>query len=418
MATDWEKLASSIDAGSAGGARPAAVPLPATLWSMIADYRRDPEILLEAKAAPVAVQHPLARPPDDFEMIAGLDARHAVWLGELGFRWYSEIAAWTAADVATVRSVLRLTKEIGRFGWIEQAAVLAAGQQTEFARRRVLGLPATDPANDVFPPAQNGHAASFRALDADTIVKFDPVVLSEPPPTEPPRTARLDAMTVLPRSRSRVAEIDSTVDGIVTAVAAITPGRPWAAHLTERALPVAIAAPIPVVTLPLPPPPKPIIKLVPVPPLPASAEPVLPRVRLVIDGEPIARYAEDFAGPATGIEIDPDWTPASRKKLHAAPVIGATIAAMGAGEKFVPYVEKPCPASEYRATMFANTVEEATVSISAGGPLSAARAIAAAADAVSVEGLFPKSLRSAAGMTEDQVARIRRFLNALTGDQH
>ena len=44
MATDWEKLASAIDAGSAGGARPAAVPVPATLWSMIADYRSDPEI--------------------------------------------------------------------------------------------------------------------------------------------------------------------------------------------------------------------------------------------------------------------------------------------------------------------------------------------------------------------------------------
>ena len=488
MASVREKSARSSDDGSAGGsatsgrpAAPAAQSLP-SLWSLIADYRdapppeksqpEPPAAVTQLKAELSQAPQPPIQPPDDFQRISGLDARHAVWLGELGFRWYHEIAAWTAADVATVRSVLRLDGEIGRFGWIEQAAMLAAGKQTDFSRRRSLGLPpdlhqATEPARSVVKsvPAvepvrrtDQPVVAVFSTFDAELPSPVAPpispaVVIEKPPEPQigPKQQVSQHAVDVLPRSRSRVAEIDSTVEGIVTAVAALTTGRAWAAHLVARDLAArasVIEIEVPKASLPVPvpevrmPPPalatstaKPSVKIVPIPagllqPAPATAtEPVLPRVRLVIDGEPIARYADDHAGPVTGIEIDPDWTPASRKKLSPS-AIGSAISAVTAragGEKFVPFVEPAPPVAArpaaalsvngHRATVIASTVEEATVSIISGGAYNAARAVAAAAAMVSIEGLFPASLSPKVEISEAQNARIRRFLNALTGEK-
>ena len=434
MASDREKIALS-SAGSGGGWEPArpAAPSP-SLWSLIAGYRATPQSVEPEpespdlrNAAPAATLKPAPRPPDDFQMISGLDARHAVWLGELGFRWYSEIAAWTAADVATVRSVLRLNTEIGRFGWIEQASVLASGQLTEFARRRTHGIPA-DPIDQTAPAGKMRKSTAstvalpdrpvvltISSLDNDEVLTVVPAAAIEMPP----------AVDALPRSRARVAEIDSTVEGIVTAVAALTSGRAWAAHLAERAraelLETGPDRPLPVDLSPR----KPAVQVrpVPLPPVqydnPVPAEHGLPRVRLIIDGEPIARYADDYAGPATGIEIDPDWTPASRKRQNSASAIGGAVAAVsapGTGGTFTPYVEPLRKAAAVRATVIASTIAEATVSIITGGPASAARAIAAAAAGASIEGLFPKPLSAVSGITEDQFARIRRFLNALTGE--
>ena len=56
-------------------------------------------------------------------------------LNDLGFFHFDQIAAWTDEQVAWVDSRLKFKGRIVRDGWIEQAAKLAAGEETEFAKR-------------------------------------------------------------------------------------------------------------------------------------------------------------------------------------------------------------------------------------------------------------------------------------------
>ncbi|PAQ09665.1 hypothetical protein [Mesorhizobium temperatum] len=56
-------------------------------------------------------------------------------LHDLGVRTYAQIAAWTAADIKRIEDVLQFDGRIERERWIEQAKLLAAGDEKEFARR-------------------------------------------------------------------------------------------------------------------------------------------------------------------------------------------------------------------------------------------------------------------------------------------
>ncbi len=52
-----------------------------------------------------------------------------------GVRTFAQIAEWTAADVKRVEEVLQFDGRIERENWIEQAKLLAAGDDKEFAKR-------------------------------------------------------------------------------------------------------------------------------------------------------------------------------------------------------------------------------------------------------------------------------------------
>ncbi|GIX20536.1 MAG: hypothetical protein KatS3mg120_2212 [Erythrobacter sp.] len=57
-------------------------------------------------------------------------------LGELGVTSYAQIAAWSEADVARIDAQLgRFKGRITRDQWIEQARLLAAGDEAAFAAR-------------------------------------------------------------------------------------------------------------------------------------------------------------------------------------------------------------------------------------------------------------------------------------------
>ena len=56
-------------------------------------------------------------------------------LNGLGVMTYAQIAAWTAADVKRIEETLNFDGRIERERWIEQAKLLAAGDEEEFARR-------------------------------------------------------------------------------------------------------------------------------------------------------------------------------------------------------------------------------------------------------------------------------------------
>ncbi|WP_171128155.1 MULTISPECIES: NADH-quinone oxidoreductase subunit NuoE [unclassified Ruegeria] len=72
---------------------------------------------------------------DDLKMLKGVGPKLEQTLNALGFYHFDQIAAWTPEQVAWVDSRLKFKGRIERDGWIEQAAKLAAGEETEFAKR-------------------------------------------------------------------------------------------------------------------------------------------------------------------------------------------------------------------------------------------------------------------------------------------
>lgn len=55
-------------------------------------------------------------------------------LNENGIATFAQIAAWTVADIEKAEEYLRFDGRLERERWVEQAKLLAAGDENEFAR--------------------------------------------------------------------------------------------------------------------------------------------------------------------------------------------------------------------------------------------------------------------------------------------
>ncbi len=84
---------------------------------------------------PLTLNAPRDGQADDLKLLKGVGPKLEQTLNELGFYHFDQIAAWTGTEVAWVDSRLKFKGRIERDGWIEQAAKLAAGEETEFAKR-------------------------------------------------------------------------------------------------------------------------------------------------------------------------------------------------------------------------------------------------------------------------------------------
>lgn len=120
-------------------------------------------------AAPAKAPAPAAAATaDDLTFIRGIDSTTAKLLHSQGIRGFSDIARWTKTDVEAANRVFAANGRVEREGWIEQAAVLAAGGMTEYARRRKRGefetaQPAAATVSAPRPPADGQRAASAPA---------------------------------------------------------------------------------------------------------------------------------------------------------------------------------------------------------------------------------------------------------------
>lgn len=86
--------------------------------------------------APAAPPAPAPAAADDLARIKGVGPKLVALLGELGVTSYAQIAAWTDADVARIDAQLgRFAGRITRDQWIEQAKMLAAGDEAGFTER-------------------------------------------------------------------------------------------------------------------------------------------------------------------------------------------------------------------------------------------------------------------------------------------
>lgn len=96
----------------------------------------------EATAAPVlrmdrprGLTEPRDGKPDNLQRISGIGPKNDKILQSLGFFHFDQIAAWTGEQVAWVDDHLRFNGRITREKWIEQAELLASGNEEEFTRR-------------------------------------------------------------------------------------------------------------------------------------------------------------------------------------------------------------------------------------------------------------------------------------------
>lgn len=116
-----EKAPAKATPAKAAPAKPAAEKAAA-----VADVAEaEPEVLKEARGG-------LA---DDLKLLKGVGPKLEQTLNDLGFFHFDQIAAWGAAEVAWVDSRLTFKGRIQRDGWIEQAGKLAAGDETDFAKK-------------------------------------------------------------------------------------------------------------------------------------------------------------------------------------------------------------------------------------------------------------------------------------------
>jgi len=77
---------------------------------------------------------------DDLKQIKGVGPALETLLNGLGVYHYSQIAGWSAAEVAWVDDNLAKFKgRVSRDGWVDQAKILAGGGATEFSKRVAKG---------------------------------------------------------------------------------------------------------------------------------------------------------------------------------------------------------------------------------------------------------------------------------------
>jgi predicted flap endonuclease-1-like 5' DNA nuclease len=163
-------------AAAAAAARAAFVePADEADWEDIPEINGDEaeavdDLTLDAGAPPPAesVSEP-EEPPlqpddvDDLKRIRAIDRDLELRLNKAGVHCYSDIANWTAADVASMSETLGVSGRIEQENWIEQASILARGGMEVAPRPRV---PETVSAVGMAAAAANAAASAAAQRNA------------------------------------------------------------------------------------------------------------------------------------------------------------------------------------------------------------------------------------------------------------
>lgn len=77
--------------------------------------------------------------PDDLKLIKGIGRQNEGRLHGLGIWHFDQVSAWNARNIEWIGSYLAFPGRIEREDWVGQAKALAAGVETDFARRAKAG---------------------------------------------------------------------------------------------------------------------------------------------------------------------------------------------------------------------------------------------------------------------------------------
>lgn len=137
--------AAAKPAAKAPASRKAAAPKTAAAAEKVASPRKAAapkaaeKVAAPKKAAAPEKAAAAARTPakkaDDLRRMIGIGPVNARLLRKAGVTTFAQIAAWTAADIQRIEETLEFDGRIERERWVEQAKLLAAGDEKEFLRR-------------------------------------------------------------------------------------------------------------------------------------------------------------------------------------------------------------------------------------------------------------------------------------------
>jgi predicted flap endonuclease-1-like 5' DNA nuclease len=152
-----------------------------------------PRASAEPEPEPVAERED-AGPADDLKRIRMIDDVIAHKLGALGVTRFSQIAQWTAADVARINREFGFKGRIQNENWIEQAQVLAKGGETLFSQRMAQGLAATaQGVEDEGEPGSLRRADSKPSLPAQGLTAQPQPAVARAAPEERPQVEQAAA---------------------------------------------------------------------------------------------------------------------------------------------------------------------------------------------------------------------------------
>lgn len=123
--------------------KPAPVPAPAPVKAPEPTMPKVEGEDLIAGKRPLGLMAPRGGKADDLKLVKGIGKQNEGRLHGLGVWHFDQIAAWTKENVDWVGSYLAFPGRIEREGWVAQAADLAKGVETEFAKRVKRGEVAT-----------------------------------------------------------------------------------------------------------------------------------------------------------------------------------------------------------------------------------------------------------------------------------
>jgi predicted flap endonuclease-1-like 5' DNA nuclease len=87
------------------------------------------------KAAAPAAAKPAGGKPDNLRRLIGIGPVNEKLLKGQGVTTFAQIAAWTTADIERIEHALQFGGRVERERWVEQAKLLAAGNEAEFAKQ-------------------------------------------------------------------------------------------------------------------------------------------------------------------------------------------------------------------------------------------------------------------------------------------
>jgi predicted flap endonuclease-1-like 5' DNA nuclease len=100
----------------------------------VASSRAEPPPPGSRPKRPQGLAAPRNDRPDNLQRISGIGPKLEKTLQDLGFFHYDQIAAWDPMEVDWINEHLRFRGRIEREQWIEQARLLAEGQEERFAQ--------------------------------------------------------------------------------------------------------------------------------------------------------------------------------------------------------------------------------------------------------------------------------------------
>jgi NADH-quinone oxidoreductase subunit E len=106
-------------------------------WKYQGKYQGDaPQAVAGEAGKPEMLDAPRDGKADDLKMIKGIGPKLEGVLNGLGIWHFDQIAAWGADEVAWAdQNLVGFKGRVSRDGWVEQAAALAKGLETEFSKR-------------------------------------------------------------------------------------------------------------------------------------------------------------------------------------------------------------------------------------------------------------------------------------------